>query len=82
MEGMFNGCKKLKQIILTHPWLSYKFITNKVVNMNSMFQECSELEYLDLSTFNTENVTNMTGMFNLKINNIILENNIIFKEII
>ena len=32
--------------------------------MSSMFQECKELEYLDLSNFNTENVTDMSFMFN------------------
>ena len=29
-----------------------------------MFQLCTELEYLDLSNFNTTNVTNMSYMFN------------------
>ena len=32
--------------------------------MRIMFQECNELEYLDLSNFNTSNVTNMSWMFN------------------
>ena len=31
--------------------------------MASMFQECKELKYLDLSKFNTENVTDMKNMF-------------------
>ena len=31
---------------------------------NLMFYKCKDLEYLDLSNFNTENVTNMSGMFN------------------
>ena len=29
-----------------------------------MFQQCNELQYLDLSNFNTVNVTNMSFMFN------------------
>ena len=29
-----------------------------------MFQGCNEIEYLDLSNFNTENVTDMGWMFN------------------
>ena len=29
-----------------------------------MFQGCSEFEYLDLSNFNTSNVTDMACMFN------------------
>ena len=32
--------------------------------MRMMFQNCNELEYLDLSNFNTSNVTDMTAMFN------------------
>ena len=32
--------------------------------MNTMFQLCEELEYLDLSNFNIENVTKMNHMFN------------------
>jgi surface protein len=32
--------------------------------MNSMFQECNELEYLDLSNFNTKNITDFSFMFN------------------
>ena len=29
-----------------------------------MFQECNELEYLDLFNFDTSNVTDMSYMFN------------------
>ena len=29
-----------------------------------MFQQCNELEYLDLSNFDTANVINMSFMFN------------------
>ena len=32
--------------------------------MGAMFSQCNELEYLDLSNFNTSKVTNMFGMFN------------------
>ena len=31
--------------------------------MNNMFLECRELEYLDLSNFNINNVKNMDYMF-------------------
>ena len=31
--------------------------------MNNMFSYCSSLESIDLSSFNTSNVTNMRGMF-------------------
>ena len=32
--------------------------------MRAMFQLCTKLEYLDLSNFNTSNVTDIEGMFN------------------
>ena len=32
--------------------------------MKAMFQECSSLTNLDLSSFNTSNVTNISNMFN------------------
>ncbi len=32
--------------------------------MSTMFDECIELEYLDLSNFDTSNVTDMGWMFN------------------
>ena len=32
--------------------------------MNGMFNECSEIDHLNLSNFNTSNVTNMLAMFN------------------
>ena len=31
--------------------------------MSSMFQDCESLKYLNLSNFNTKNVTNMSWMF-------------------
>jgi surface protein len=56
---MFNKCNKLKEIKGLN-----KLNTNKVIKMNSMFQLCTELEYLDLSNFDTSNVTDMSYMFN------------------
>ena len=55
---MFNQCHKLKEIKGIN-----NFNTSKVTNMNTMFQNCYELEHLDLSNFNTSNVTNMAWMF-------------------
>ena len=59
MEDMFSECNKLKEIKGIN-----KIITNKVTNMSGLFNECFELEYLDLSNFNTANVTDMECMFN------------------
>ena len=58
MAFMFNGCSKLKKIIGLN-----KLITNKVRDMKAMFCKCKELEYLDISNFNTSNVTDVSGMF-------------------
>ena len=32
--------------------------------MSAMFELCNEIEYLDVSNFNTSNVIDMCGMFN------------------
>ena len=58
MYRMFHNCNKLKKIKGLD-----KLITNKVVIMSAMFQECRELEYLDLSDMNTSNVVDMSHMF-------------------
>ena len=41
----------------------YECNTEKVTNMNQMFQNCSSLTSLNVSNFNTEKVTNMNQMF-------------------
>jgi len=51
---MFYNCYKLKEIKGIN-----KFNTNQITNMNGMFAECKELEYLDLSNFDTSKVNNM-----------------------
>ncbi len=43
-------------------------IHQKVVNMIFMFNNCSSLISLDLSSFNTSNVTNMEAMFQNDVN--------------
>ena len=35
-----------------------------MINIEAMFQLCSELEYLDLSNFDTSNVFKMSFLFN------------------
>ena len=55
---MFYGCHKIKEMKGIN-----QFNTNKVTDMQSMFDECNELEYLDLSNFDTSNVTTMKQMF-------------------
>ena len=50
MEYMFNQCLKLREIKGIN-----KFMTNIVESTYAMFQLCIELEYLDLSNFDTSN---------------------------
>ena len=49
MELMFSNCYKLKEIKGIN-----QFSTKNVIKMNSMFQYFNELEYLDLSKFDTK----------------------------
>jgi len=58
MSFMFTGCNSLKEIKGIN-----KLITNKVIEMEGMFLYCKELEYLDLSDFDTSNATSMKNMF-------------------
>ena len=57
MEGIFNKCYKLKKIEGID-----KFNTTKVTSMRGMFQMRQE-EYLDLSNFDTFQVTDLLHMF-------------------
>ena len=57
MQGMFQGCLKLKELDVTH------FNTANVTNMIGMFRNCEALTSLDVTNFNTANVTNMNYMF-------------------
>lgn len=47
-----------------HLELGTTFNTSNVENMASMFENCNNLEELDVTTFDTTNVTNMNNMFN------------------
>ena len=59
MRIMLNKCKKLKEIKGLD-----KLITSNLIDMEGMFQDCAEIESLDLSNFDTSNVTNMAFLFN------------------
>ena len=58
LDRMFYECYNLKQIKGLN-----KFNTNNVTNLCAMFFNCPELEYLDLSSFNTINANDMSFMF-------------------
>ena len=57
MEGMFEGCSKLKVIQFLH------FSAKNVTNMARMFNYCKKLKIIYWSRFNTKNVTDMSEMF-------------------
>ena len=58
MHCMFYGCQNLKEIKGIN-----RFFTPWVFDMRGMFEKCPELEYLDLSNFNTNRVMDMSFMF-------------------
>ena len=59
MGYMFSRCEKLKEIKGIN-----KLNTSNVTIMRSMFQKCSNIEYLDLSNFDTSKVNDISFMFN------------------
>ena len=56
--GMFEDCTSLTELKF-----GPNFNTSKVTNMNALFMANYKLTSLDLSTFDTSNVTTMIGMF-------------------
>ena len=59
MRYMFCNCNSLTNITFHD-----NFNTNNVTDMYGMFDSCSKLPVLNLSSFNTGKVTNMSWMFN------------------
>ena len=55
---MFEECSKLKEIQGIND-----FNTRKVTTIEGMFCDCSEIEFLDLSNFDTSNIVNMASLF-------------------
>lgn len=58
MDLMFYSCHKLKKITF-----SKLFSTINVVDMSCMFADCSNINNLNLISFDTSNVKDMTSMF-------------------
>jgi len=65
MRCTFNGCNKLKEIKGIN-----KFNTSNVNSLEGTFQNCREMEYLDLFNFDTSNFIGMeftfSGCYKLK----------------
>ena len=55
---MFTKCYKLKEIKRLN-----KFIINKMKDVYFMFNQCYELEFLDLCNLDASNVIDMSCMF-------------------
>jgi surface protein len=58
LDNMFYGCESLKTVIDLND-----IKTLQIVNMSYMFYNCTSIEYLDLSAFNTSSVQNMISVF-------------------
>ena len=56
MSYMFNNCSDLHN-------LTINFNTEKVKKMEYMFGSCTKIKSLNITTFNTLNCINFTGMF-------------------
>ena len=61
--AMFADCYYLSKIYDGDVNNNYKMNTASATNMMFMFDDCRKLETVDLSGFNTDNVTNMHNMF-------------------
>ncbi len=62
MEHMFDGCSSLGQGGLSLRTFDTHNVTGD--GMVAMFNGCSSMQSLDLSSFNTEGITNFTDFFN------------------
>ena len=60
MSYMFDQCNKLEEILINESL----FLTNNVIYMNLMFNECKMLKNINLSSFNINKVKYMNSMFN------------------
>ena len=56
--GLFMNCENLADLKLPK-----NFITSKVTNISDMFNGCKKLKSLDLSGWDTSNITTMTNLF-------------------
>jgi len=68
---LFYDMKSLKQIDFNN-----NFDTSNAITMESMFRACTSIKTIDISSFDTNNVTNMYGMFCFFRNEIMLSNSL------
>ena len=55
---MFAGCTSLNSVTFDS-----NVVTSSAIKINNMFQNCSSIETIDLSNFNTTNITDMSNLF-------------------
>ncbi len=58
-SGLFNACRSLEKLSLPNG-----FVTSKATSISSMFQNCSQLSDINLTGWNTSNVTTVSSLFN------------------
>ncbi|MDD6002525.1 MAG: BspA family leucine-rich repeat surface protein [Bacteroidales bacterium] len=65
LDAMFDYCINLRDIEFTSTYsgVIYRFQTSGITSMFGMFSNCKSLRTLDLSTFDTKNVTRTGSMF-------------------
>ncbi len=56
-SAVFQGMPTLKEVYFPHN------LSSKCTNLSSLFQQCENIVYLDLSGWDTSGVTNFTNMF-------------------
>ena len=59
ITGMFEGCTSLTEIIGLDT-----IVFTKASSLRNVFKDCTSLTSLDLRSWNTSNITEMTNMFN------------------
>ena len=58
MKNLFNGCIHLEEINFPKA-----FNTSNATNMSNLFYDCKSLDNLNISSFRTNMVKNMSNMF-------------------
>ena len=61
MRGMFANLSKLKEV--TFGYAESRYSSHNVIDMSSMFLNCSSLTELDIGNLDTSSATNLAGMF-------------------
>ena len=58
-SSVFSSCRSLKNLVFPS-----NFVTSKATNLSNMFNNCTSLGNVDMSDWDTSNVTNMQSLLN------------------